>query len=103
MQARHGLFLNSKGRAGYRCFRPVFQDMVVPHIRRSVQASAIESEAWAVVEQALIDPAQIANAIEREKRRMGAQQSNLDRERQEYARQVAQCEKELSRWYAAYA
>ena len=34
--------LNSKGRAGYRCFRPVFHDVVAPHIRRSVQATAIE-------------------------------------------------------------
>jgi site-specific DNA recombinase len=94
--------LNSKGRAGYRCFRPVFHDVVVPHIRRSVQASAIEPVVWDAVDRALNNPALIAAEVERRKDGASAQHADLDRERQEYMRQIAQCEKELSRWYTAY-
>jgi len=94
--------LNSKGRAGYRCFRPVFHDVVVPHIRRSVQASAIEPMVWEAVEQVLNNPDRIAAEVERRKDGASAQHADLDRERQEYMRQIAQCEKELSRWYTAY-
>jgi site-specific DNA recombinase len=95
--------LNNKGRAGYRCFRPVFQDVVVPHSRRSLQASAIEPVVWAAMEKALNDPTIIANEVKRRRDNANIQRVDLDCERKEYARQIAQCEKELSRWYTAYA
>jgi site-specific DNA recombinase len=95
--------LNSKDCPGYRCYRPAFQDVVAPHIRRSVQASAVEPVVWDAVERALNNPALIAAEIDRRKDNASTQHADLDRERHEYTRQIAQCEKELSRWYAAYA
>jgi site-specific DNA recombinase len=94
--------LNSKGRAGYRCFRPVFQDTVAPHIRRSVQAAAIEPVVWDAVERALNNPALIAAELERRRDGTSTQQADLDRERQHYTNQLAQCDKDLKRWEAAY-
>ena len=94
--------LNSKGRAGYRCFRPVFHDVVAPHIRRSVQATAIEPVVWNAVERALNNPALIAEELERRQEGTSTQQADLDRERQHYTSQLAQCDKDLKRWEAAY-
>jgi site-specific DNA recombinase len=100
-RARGG-FVNSKGLKGYRCFRPVFHDVVAPHARRSVQATAIEPVVWDAVEYALNHPDLMATELEKRRKGTGAQQADLDRERQQDARQIAQYEKELSRWYAAY-
>ena len=86
----------------YRCTRPPFQDVVAPHSRRHVQATAIEPVVWEAVERVLNNPALIAAELERRRDGTSAQQADLDRERQHYARQLAQCEKELQRWYAAY-
>jgi site-specific DNA recombinase len=94
--------LNSKNCPGYRCYRPAFQDIVDPHIRRSVQASAIEPIAWEAVEEAVNNPELIAAKVQRWKDGVSAQRADLDRERQHYTRQITQCEKELARWYAAY-
>ena len=94
--------LNSKGKAGYRCFRPIFHDCVAPHFRRSVQATAIEPVVWDAVERALNKPTLIAEELERRRDGASTQQADLDRERQQYTRQLAQCDKDLKRWEAAY-
>ena len=94
--------LNSAGYAGYRCTRPAFHDIVAPHIRRNVQATAIEPVVWEAVERALHNPTLITAELERRREGTSAQQSDLDRERQHYTRQLAQCDKDLKRWEAAY-
>src|SRR5262245_20861564 len=94
--------LNSKGKAGYRCFRPIFHDCVAPHFRRSVQATAIEPVVWDAVERALNKPTLIAEELERRRDGASTQQADLDCERQQYTRQLDQCDKDLKRWEAAY-
>jgi site-specific DNA recombinase len=89
-------------RPQYRCTRRAFQDVVAPHRRRSVQATAIEPIVWEAVEQALRNPALIADELERRREGTNAQQTDMGRERQQSQRQIAQCEKELARWYTAY-
>jgi len=95
-------FLNSADYAGYRCTRPAFHDVVAPHRRRSVQATAIELVVWEAVERALNNPTLIAAELERREDGTSAQQADMDRERQHYTRQLAQCDKDLKRWEAAY-
>jgi site-specific DNA recombinase len=56
---------NKAGYRDYRCTRPPFQDVVAPHTRRSVQATAIEPVVWAAVERVLHNPALIAQELER--------------------------------------
>src|SRR5262249_19796814 len=51
----------------------------------------------------LNNPELIVAELDRQREGTSAQQVDLDRERQHYIRQLAQCEKELERWYAAYA
>ncbi len=96
--------LNSHGSRRYRCGRGRLAryDVVAPHIRRSIQASAIEPIVWAAVEHALNNPALIAAELERRKDGTSAQQADLERERQQYQRQLTQCDKDLKRWEAAY-
>jgi site-specific DNA recombinase len=94
--------LNSKGKAGYRCFRPIFQDVVVPHIRRSVQASAVEPVVWATIERALDNPLLIAMELTRQKDSTSTRRRALAQERHAYHHQLAQCDKDLKRWEAAY-
>jgi len=50
----------------------------------------------------LHNPDLIAAEVDRLRVGANTQQSDLDRERQHYLRQVAQCEKDLKRWEAAY-
>ena len=57
---------------------------------------------WAAVNRALNNPALIAAELERRKDGTSAQQADLERERQQYQRQLAQCDKDLKRWEAAY-
>jgi site-specific DNA recombinase len=94
--------MNSSGGREYRCNRLPFQNITVPHVRRSVQATAIEPVVWAAVERVLQNPTLIAAELERRREGTSAQQADLDRERQHYTRQVTQCDKDLKRWEAAY-
>src|SRR5262249_43379823 len=89
------------GFTSYRCHRRVFQDVVAPHTKRSIIAKAIEPIVWRAVEQALNNPDVIAEELERRRVGTHAQQADLDRERQHYERQLAQCDKDLKRWEAA--
>jgi len=89
-------------RPQYRCTRKSFQDVVASHIRRSVQAPAIEPVVWEAVERVLNNPSLIAVELERRRQGTSNQQGDLDRERQHYERQLAQCDKDLKRWEAAY-
>jgi site-specific DNA recombinase len=89
-------------RPQYRCTRPAFQDVLAPHRRRSVQATAIEPVVWEAVERALNDPILITDELARRREGTSAQQAELDHERQHYNRQLAQCAKDLKRWEAAY-
>jgi site-specific DNA recombinase len=86
----------------YVCNRRVYQDAVAPHTKRSVQAQEIEPQVWEVVERALNNPALIAAELARRREGTSTQQAALDRERQQYQRQLAQCDKDLKRWEAAY-
>ena len=61
-------------------------------------ASAVEPVVWKVVERVLNKPALIAAELERRKEGTSAQQADLDRERQQYAQQITQCEKDMQRW-----
>jgi site-specific DNA recombinase len=56
-------YLDSHGVARYRCGRKAYLDLVTPHTKRSVQASALESRIWNTVREAVDNPARIANAI----------------------------------------
>jgi site-specific DNA recombinase len=96
--------LNSHGSTRYRCCRGrrARYDVVAPHTRRSIQTSVIEPVVWAAVDRALNNPALIAAEVERRKDGTSAQQADLERERQQYQRQLAQCDKDLKRWEAAY-
>src|SRR2546421_11510438 len=71
-------------------------------IRRSVQAKAIEPAFWEAVERALNNPALMTAELERQREGTSARQDDLDREQQHYVRQLAQCDKDLKRWEAAY-
>src|SRR5262249_13969216 len=73
-----------------------------PHTRRSVPARALEPAVWEAVERVLHNPALIMAELERQRAGTSAQQTDLDRERHHYTRQLAQCDKELKRWEAAY-
>ncbi len=90
------------GSRHYGCNRRPFQDAVAPHRRRTVQATAIEPVVWEAVERVLNNPALIAAELERRREGTSAQQADLDHERHHYIRQIAQCEKDLTRWEAAY-
>jgi site-specific DNA recombinase len=94
--------INSSGGREYRCNRLPFQNIRVPHVRRIVQATAIEPLVWTAVERVLNNPGLIAAELERRREGTSAQQADLDRERQHYTRQLAQCDKDLKRWEAAY-
>src|SRR5262249_47122418 len=93
---------NSSGSRNYRCNFPPFQDVLAPHSRRQEQTSAIEPVVWEAVERALNNPALITAELERRREGTSAQQTDLDRERHHYTRQLAQCDKDLKRWEAAY-
>lgn len=88
----------------YRCVRGkrTYQDVAAPHGRRSVLASAIEPLVWQAIERVLHNPALIAEEIERQRQGTSIQQANVDHERQQYGRQLAQCDKDIKRWEAAY-
>jgi site-specific DNA recombinase len=96
--------LNNHGGTRYRCCRGrrARYDVVAPHTQRSIQSSAIEPVVWAAVDRALNNPALIAAEVERRKDGTSAQQADLERERQQYQRQLAQCDKDLKRWEVAY-
>jgi hypothetical protein len=70
--------------------------------QRNVQASAIEPIVRAAVERALNNPALIAAELDRRRESTSAKQADRNSERQHYAPQVAQCDKDLKRWEAAY-
>ncbi len=48
------------------------------------------------------NPALIAAELEQRREGASAQKIDMDRERQHYNRQLAQCDKDLKRWEAAY-
>jgi site-specific DNA recombinase len=86
----------------YVCNRRIFQDAAAPHMKRSIQAQEIETYVWRQVKRALNNPTMIAEELERRKEDTTTRQADLDRERQQYQRQLAQCDKDLKRWEAAY-
>jgi chromosome segregation ATPase len=94
--------LDGHGKERYRCGKKQYQDIQAAHVRRSVLAAAIEPDVWAAVERVLRNPALIAQEVERQRQDAGSQQTALDRERRHYAAQLAQCDRDLKRWEAAY-
>jgi site-specific DNA recombinase len=93
---------NQRGYAVYRCTRAKHLDVVTPHSRRSVQATAIESDIWGHVYMVVSDPSMIIAEFKRRQDGIGAKQADLDHERQSYERQLTQCDRDLKRWEAAY-
>jgi hypothetical protein len=57
---------------------------------------------WDAVVRALDNPALIAAELERRRNGSSASQDELHRERWQYERQLAQCDKDVKRWEAAY-
>ena len=94
--------VNGHSRARYKCGRKSYQDVAGVHAQKSVLASEVETMVWQAVERALDNPALIAAELERRREGTSAQQADLDRERQHYIRQLAQCETDVKRWEAAY-
>jgi site-specific DNA recombinase len=86
----------------YRCGKKGYHDREGTHTTRSVVQSEVDALVWSAVEWALHNPDLIAAEIERRRDGANTQQSDLDRERQHYTRQLAQCDKDLKRWEAAY-
>jgi site-specific DNA recombinase len=86
----------------YGCHRRPFFDATPRHTKRSVRATAIEPIVWQAVERALNNPALIAAEVESQRGSTSVQQADLARERQHYSSQLAQCDKDLQRWEAAY-
>lgn len=93
---------NKQGIPYYLCGRKHFQDAAAAHTRRSIQARKIEPLVWMAVERALDNPHLIAEELERRREGTSAQQAELNYERQQYTRQITQCDKDLKRWEAAY-
>ena len=93
---------NPRGSARYRCTRRPVLDVVAPHTTRSIVARDIEPVVWDAVERALNNLALIAAELDRRREGTSTQKADLDYERQQYERQLAQCEKDLKRWEAAY-
>jgi site-specific DNA recombinase len=93
---------NKRGIPYYICGRKPFQDAVAPHTKRSIQAQEIESRVWQVVQDALNDPTVITAEVEKRKAGAATRQADLDHERQQYQRQIAQCDKELKLLEAGY-
>lgn len=91
-----------RGITRYRCTRPHRGGLVVAHTIRSIGAKVIEAVVWQAVERVLRDPDLIAAELKRRRASTDTQQSDMDRERQQYQRQLKQCNKELQRWEAAY-
>ena len=74
----------------------------MPRHLGSCPALPLEAAVWDAVEQALNNPTLIAAELERRRDGTSAQQTDLDRDRQHYTRQLAQCDKDMKRWEAAY-
>ena len=79
-----------------------YQTYATPHRPRSCRALPLESAVWQAVERVLHNPALIAAEVDRRREGTSTQQTDLDREREQYNRQLALCEKDLKRWEAAY-
>jgi len=94
--------LDARGYARYNCTRRPHPAVVAPHTTRGLVARALEPVVWEAVERVLNTPALITAELERRRAGTSAQQADLDHERPHYQRQIAQCEKELQRWYTAY-
>jgi site-specific DNA recombinase len=92
--------INQRGLRFYKCTRAAFEPCA--HRRRVVLAERVEPAVWAAIERALRNPTLIAEEVTRRREDTSGQQTALAQERHEYERQLAQCEKDLKRWEAAY-
>lgn len=86
----------------YGCHRRPFFDPPSQHTKRTVRAAGLEEFVWKAMARALDNPALIVAEIERQRHGTSTHQADLERERQQYARQLTQCEQALERWAAAY-
>ena len=91
------------GAPRYRCARKAMHERFTPHTgTRSLAASPLETLVWSAVEQVLNDPELLAAELARRQAGTSQEQTQLDRQRQEYQRQLARCDRGLTRWEAAY-
>src|SRR5207249_4551653 len=88
----------------YRCCRAKrpYSDRVAPHTVRTVLCATVDEVVWRAVERVLRNPTLIAEEVERQHADTSVQEATLERERQSYTRQLAQCAKELAKWERAY-
>ena len=96
--------MNGHGHARYVCGRGKrrYQDIAQPHVKRRVPARWIEPVVWDAIERALRNPALIAAALEGRRNATQTDEAALDRDRQGYLRQIAQCDKDVTRWEVAF-
>ena len=95
----HG-FIGGHGWRAYRCLQPRYRR--IPHAKRNIYAEKLESQVWQAVEKVLQNPKLIAAEIERRRHGADTKESDIDQERRFYQGQVAQCDKAMERWEAAY-
>jgi site-specific DNA recombinase len=84
----------------YRCSRPPFHNTL--RCSRTARASTIEAVVWQAVEKALQNPKIIVREVQHRAEHADTEQSTLVRELAGCTRQLAQCDKELSKWEVAY-
>ena len=96
--------MSSHGHARYVCGRGKrrYQDIAQPHVKRSVPGRLIEPVVWDAIERALRNPAMIVAALEWRRNSTQTDEAALARDRQGYLRQIAQCDKDVTRWEAAF-
>jgi site-specific DNA recombinase len=87
----------------YRFYRCNGRSYLAGHpCKARVNATQVEAQVWAAVERVLSNPALIAEEVERQRHGTSAQHDALERDRQRFAGQLAQCDKELKKWELAY-
>jgi len=84
----------------YRCSRAPYHNAT--RCRKIISASTLEAAVWQAVEEALQHPEMIASEVQRRVEHADMEQDTMTRERDCFTRQLAQCDKELKKWEAAY-
>jgi len=84
----------------YRCSRP--KQLTGARCPGYVAATKVEDLVWNKIVHVLRHPELIVAELRQRQQRSQTEQSDLDRERGIYAKRLAQCDKDLKRWEAAY-
>jgi site-specific DNA recombinase len=84
----------------YKCTRPPWQ-LETP-CRGEINAETLEATVWHAVEAALNNPTLITDEVARRRAHAGEQDGELVREREALERQLTRCERDMTKWEAAY-